>query len=79
MQLQGLTDPMRQPQPAPPKQTDRLEGAFLEQMLKYMGPKAREGAGSGGEGEAQFQSFLTQQYAAIMADRIDLRIERGTP
>lgn len=56
--------------------TDRLEAAFLEQMLKYMGPQAQQGAGSGGEGEAQFQSFLSQEYARILSERIDLRLSR---
>ncbi|AXC49185.1 hypothetical protein DRW48_05345 [Paracoccus suum] len=58
---------------------DRLEAAFLEEMMKYIGPKAREGANSGGAGEAQFHSFLTRGYADLMADRIDLKLFAGAP
>lgn len=50
---------------------DRLEQAFLEEMLKYCGPQASEGSFAGGHGEEQFASFLTREYAAILADRLD--------
>lgn len=82
-----LTIPSIRTTPAPPPvparasplsgQADRLEAAFFEQMLQYMGPQAREGTGSGGQGEAQFQSFLNQEYARILAARVDLGITRG--
>lgn len=73
----GATVPRGAAQALNTPQADRLEGAFLEQMLTYMGPKAREGAGSGGQAEGQFQSFLNQEYARILAGRIDLRLDRG--
>lgn len=61
------------PQPdAPRAAADRLEQAFLEEMLKYCGPKPASGAFGGGVGEDQFGSFLTQEYAAAMAARVDL-------
>lgn len=50
----------------------KLEQAFLEEMLKYCGPKPTEGSFSGGAGEEQFTSFLTQQYAARLSGRLNL-------
>ena len=55
--------------------TEKLEQAFLEEMLKYVGPKSAQGAFGGGIGEDQFGSFLTQEYAAIIAAQIDLGLE----
>lgn len=54
---------------------DALEAAFLEQMLTPMGMRAREGTLSGGAGESQFHSFLQQQYARLLSERIDLQLE----
>ncbi|MRX49021.1 flagellar biosynthesis protein FlgJ [Paracoccus sp. S-4012] len=54
---------------------EALEAAFLEQMLTPMGLRAREGTLSGGAGESQFHSFLQQQYARLLSERIDLRLE----
>ena len=66
--------------PAPPKiaAMDQLEQAFLEEMLKYCGPGALQGEFSGGAGEDQFNSFLTQEYAGILARKIDLGLSVGT-
>ena len=50
---------------------EKLERAFLEVMLKYAGPKPAEGGFSGGIGEEQFASFLTESHAAMLADRLD--------
>lgn len=55
---------------------DQLEKAFLAEMLKYCSPTAAEGAFSGGAGEQQFQSFLTEEYAGILADSLDLGLAR---
>lgn len=60
------------PAPQPQKLADQLEQAFLEEMLKYCGPKPGEGAFAGGPGEEQFSSFLTREYAALMAQKLDL-------
>ena len=57
---------------------DRLEASFLEEMLKHMGPRTSNDPLAGGEGESQFQSFLTQQYASRIAARIDLRLLPGS-
>ncbi|QJD17607.1 rod-binding protein [Paracoccus sanguinis] len=58
--------------PAPTKFSDRLEAAFLSEMLKIAMPAERDGAFSGGIGESQFASFLTDQYADAMAARLEL-------
>lgn len=50
----------------------QLEQAFLEEMLKYCGPRASDGAFSGGAGEEQFASFLTREHAAALSGRLDL-------
>lgn len=51
---------------------DRLETAFLAEMLKIAMPDAGAGAFGGGTGESQFSSFLTEQHAAALAARLDL-------
>lgn len=61
-----------------PSAADQLEQAFLEEMLKYCGPRATEGPFSGGAGEAQFASFLTREQAAILARDMDLGFGRMT-
>ena len=74
-------DPISAPAPAA-RASERaavaanLERAFLEEMLKYAGPSAMEGAFSGGSGEDQFQSFLTREHAAALSDRLDLGFAR---
>lgn len=55
---------------------DRLEASFLEEMLKYVGPRTATDPFAPG-GESQFQSFLTQHYAARVAARLDLGLTRG--
>lgn len=69
------------PSGTPPSATpaDRLEQAFLEEMLKYCGPRAGEGGFSGGAGEEQFSSFLTREYAEIMAQKLDLGFAQLMP
>lgn len=59
-------------QPSAPKVADKLEQAFLEEMLKYCGPAARQGEFSGGVGEDQFNSFLIREYSARLSERLDL-------
>lgn len=55
----------------------KLEQAFLEEMLKYCGPTSMKGEFSGGAGEDQFTSFLTREYAASLAGRLDLGLSRS--
>lgn len=60
------------PAEARPAAAQALEQAFLEEMLKYCGPRASDGAFGGGAGEDQFSSFLTREYAARLSARLDL-------
>lgn len=62
------------PRPLPAEQ---LEQAFLEEMLKYCGPKSLSGAFGGGIGEEQFSSFLIQEQAAALASQMDLGLWKG--
>lgn len=55
--------------------TDQLEQAFLEEMLKYSMPKPANGQFSGGHGEEQFSTFLTREYAGLMAQRLDFGLK----
>lgn len=67
--------PIRTPPPfqkAGSEAAEKLEQAFLEEMMKYCGPKPASGAFNGGAGEDQFSSFLMREYATIMAAQIDL-------
>ena len=72
-EIQTSPPPVKSPLPA----TEKLEQAFLEEMLKYCGPKSAEGAFGGGIGEDQFSSFLTHEYAAVLVAQIDLGFGKG--
>lgn len=54
---------------------DKLEGAFLEEMMKYAFPKPESGGFVGGVGEEQFSSFLAREHAAMLAQSLDLGFE----
>lgn len=51
---------------------DQVEAMFLQEMLKAGGIENTGTTMSGGIGEEQFASFLTAEYARILASRIDL-------
>lgn len=46
---------------------EELEAAFLAEMLAHSGLGEMQGNFGGGEGEAQFASFLRQEQARLMA------------
>lgn len=52
--------------------SDGLEQAFLSEMLKHAGPCPLTGNFSGGVGESQFASMMTDAYADAISTRIDL-------
>ena len=54
-----------------PATTEKLEAAFIGEMLKYLGPTGPQDAAAGG-GESQFQSFLDRYRAEALASRLDL-------
>lgn len=70
--LKNLPAMARNPAPAP-----SIETAFLEEMLKYCGPKASEGGFSGGAGKSQFASFLQREYAVALGESLDLGLDRA--
>lgn len=55
-----------------PDARDMLEAAFLAEMLKFAQVNKGQGEFSGGAGEEHFSSFLTDEYAALMAASLDL-------
>jgi flagellar protein FlgJ len=46
-----------------------FEAAFLAEMLKYSGINAMPSGFGGGAGEEAFASFLTEEYARLLAER----------
>lgn len=64
------TNPSLSPQRSAQLQdaAERLEAAFLSEMLKGVGLKGREGEFGGGAGEDQFTSMLREQQARQMVD-----------
>ncbi len=65
-------------QPSTNEISDGLERAFLSEMLKYAGPKPIEGGFSGGIGESQFASLLSDAYADALSARLDLGLTTKT-
>jgi hypothetical protein len=65
-------------QPSTNEISDGLERAFLSEMLKYAGPKPSEGGFSGGIGESQFASLLSDAYADALSARLDLGLATKT-
>jgi peptidoglycan hydrolase FlgJ len=48
---------------------EAFEAVFLAEMLKHSGVNALPGGFGGGAGEEAFASFLTQEYARLLAAR----------
>lgn len=71
------TRPATGPQAPSAAAFEKLESAFLEQMMKHLGSRPREGALSGGIGEEQFHSLIDREYARILGSRIDLGLGRA--
>ena len=46
-----------------------FEAVYLAEMLKHTGINAMPTSYGGGEGEEAFSSFLTQEYARLLAER----------
>jgi Rod binding domain-containing protein len=77
MQLPPIGSPTpapRQDPPAPPaaaarRAAEAFEAAFLAEMLKYTGLNATSESFGGGAGEEAFASFLTEEYARLLAGR----------
>jgi hypothetical protein len=68
--------PLAPQPPGPPDRPDLLmekaremETAFLAEMLAHSGLEERQGPFGGGEGEAQFTSFLRQEQARLTVEK----------
>jgi Rod binding domain-containing protein len=48
---------------------EAFEAAFLAEMLRYTGLNAMPASFGGGAGEEAFGSFLTDEYARLLAER----------
>lgn len=51
------------------KTAEAFEAAFLAEMLKHSGINKPPDTAGGGAGEEAFSSFLTEQYADLLAQR----------
>ena len=51
------------------KAAQAFEASFLAEMLKHSGVNAAPSGFGGGAGEEAFASFLTQEYARMIAER----------
>ena len=77
MELPPIGSPAAAGKPAPPtpadaaarKAAEDFEAAFLGEMLKYTGLNAASESFGGGAGEEAFASFLTDEYARLLAAR----------
>jgi flagellar protein FlgJ len=48
---------------------EAFEATFLAEMLKYSGINSMPSGFGGGAGEETFSSFLTEEYARLLAER----------
>lgn len=64
-----LTKPKADPDAPTRKAAQAFEASFLGEMLKESGINETSSGFGGGEGEAAFSSFLTEQYAAKLSER----------
>jgi peptidoglycan hydrolase FlgJ len=48
---------------------EELEASFLAEMLAHSGLGEMQGAFGGGQGEAQFTSFLRQEQARLIVEK----------
>ncbi len=64
---------------APSAQQALLNRLFLSQMLQFAEVIPTRGAFGGGAGEEQFASFLREEYAARLAERVQLLPDHVAP
>jgi peptidoglycan hydrolase FlgJ len=65
----GAPKPVPQSEQAARKAAEAFEAAFLAEMLQYTGLNAMPDGFGGGAGEEAFGSFLTDEYARLLAER----------
>jgi Rod binding domain-containing protein len=77
MQLPPIGPPAPAAKPDTPRPAEaaakaaaqEFEAAFLAEMLRYTGLNATSESFGGGAGEEAFASFLTDEYARLLAER----------
>lgn len=66
MDLPPVTSPPSVRQQQLMKKAEELEATFLSEMLAHSGLSEMQGEFGGGQGEAQFTSFLRQEQARLI-------------
>lgn len=66
MDLPAVTSPTSVHQQQLLKKAEELEATFLSEMLAHSGLSEMQGSFGGGQGEAQFTSFLRQEQARLI-------------
>lgn len=66
MDLPPVTSPASVRQQQLMKKAEELEATFLSEMLAHSGLSEMQGEFGGGQGEAQFTSFLRQEQARLI-------------
>jgi flagellar protein FlgJ len=66
MDLPLVTSPVPARQQQLMKKAEELEATFLSEMLAHSGLSEMQGEFAGGQGEAQFASFLRQEQAKLI-------------
>ena len=66
LDLHPVTSPASVRQQQLMKKAEELEATFLSEMLAHSGLSEMQGAFGGGQGEAQFTSFLRQEQARLI-------------
>lgn len=51
--------------------TDQMEAMFMKEFIK---PLETSGVSDAGQGAAQYASFLTDQYAEILSEKLNLNL-----
>lgn len=68
MDLSPVVTPMSLRHQQLMKKAEELEATFLSEMLTQSGLSEIQGAFGGGQGEAQFTSFLRQEQAKLIVE-----------
>ncbi|MGL4235583.1 rod-binding protein [Tabrizicola sp.] len=66
MEIQPITTPAPSRHEQLMSKAEELEATFLAEMLAHSGLGETQGAFAGGQGEAQFTSFLRQEQARLI-------------
>ena len=66
MDIQPITAPPPSRHDQLLQKAEELEATFLSEMLAHSGLGEMQGSFGGGEGEAQFSSFLRQEQARLI-------------